>query len=265
MIKIPISFTDIIKHIILNDKLTKTYYCKMYSNTKYKLDDILNEIIYVLKTGLSWRNTRSNIKWESLYWHFIRLTKANIFKKLFLLLRNKYFKMHNINIQIIDSTFIMNKFGKNKIARNKFFKSKNCNKISMITDVNGIPLSVLINNGNVHDLSFINAHVKDLLILNRKYVPTKIHLLADKGYTSKLIRESLKQFNYDIIIPPKKNMKHSHQFKKKLYKNRINIEHSFQKLKLFRRIMNRYDSYITSFKSFLFLAISLLIHRYYLE
>ena len=68
----------------------------------------------------------------------------------------------------------MNKYGKNKIARNKWFKNKNCNmqclhsarkkvfflcKISIITDVNGIPLSVLINKGTVHDLSFINGHI----------------------------------------------------------------------------------------------------------
>jgi hypothetical protein len=44
----------------------------------------------------------------------------------------------------MDSTFISNKYGSNKIARNKFFKNKNCNKISLVTDINGVPLSVFI-------------------------------------------------------------------------------------------------------------------------
>jgi hypothetical protein len=42
----------------------------------------------------------------------------------------------------------MNKFSKNKISRNKFFK----NKLSLVTDVNGIPLSIFIDKGSVHDL-----------------------------------------------------------------------------------------------------------------
>ena len=47
----------------------------------------------------------------------------------------------------------------------------------------------------------------------------------------------------------------------KLYKKRINVEHTFQKLKLFKRIQLRYDSNITSYFSFVFLACSLLIFR----
>jgi len=53
---------------------------------------------------------------------------------MYLKLRNEYFYSNNSNIHLIDSTFILNKFGHNKIKRNKYFKNKNCNKISIITD-----------------------------------------------------------------------------------------------------------------------------------
>ena len=120
-------------------------------------------------------------------------------------MRSKYFSNHKSTVQIIDSTFIANKFGKNNIARNIFFKNKNCNKVSLLTDVNGIPLSVLVNSGNVHDSSFLNDHVRDFFIINNK-LPKKITLLADKAYESKNIRAERNNFNYSLMIPKKKNL-----------------------------------------------------------
>jgi hypothetical protein len=51
--------------------------------------------------------------------HFNRFVKV---RKIF---TNK----NPFSVQLIDSTFISNKYGSNKIARNKFFKNKNSNKI----------------------------------------------------------------------------------------------------------------------------------------
>jgi len=261
MIKLNISFLDILKEIILTDSKTKHFYDIKYSRSKYTIDSILEEILYVLKTGLSWRNVRSAIHWNSLYWHFNRLSSFGIFHKLFNCLRKGYTLSHPTNIQIVDSTFIMNKFGKNHVARNKFFKNKNCNKVSFITDINGIPLSVLIKNGNIHDLTFVNDHIDDLFVINKKSENTNIKLLADKGYVSSHLKEYLAQKNYIFIYPHKKNMKPNHTFDKILYKKRIFVEHSFQQFKLFRRVATRYDSDINTFSSFVFFACSLMIYR----
>jgi hypothetical protein len=127
--------------------------------------------------------------------------------------------------------------------------------------LNSIPLSVLIKNGNVHDLSFIDDHVNDLYVLNKKCSLTPICLLADKGYVSNNVKEKLKDSNYNFIYPSKKNMKEDSTFDKKLYNKRIHVEHSFQKLKAFKRVQIRYDSFITSFSSFIFLAVSQIIYR----
>lgn len=259
MIKLKCSFKDTIKNFILNHPKLKKYYTNTFPNSKYSLDIIIEDILFVLKSGVSWRDTRSIIKWQSLFWHFQRFSKFNVFKSIFYQLRNLYSKQNSIELQIIDSTFIMNKFGKNKIARNKFFKNKNCNKISVVSDSHGIPLSVLINTGNVHDLSFVENHVSDLLVVTKKI--NSITLLADKGYVSRKLKESVKLKNYDLIYPKKKNMAEEIIIDSKLYKKRINVEHTFQKLKLFKRIQLRYDSKISSFHSFVFIACSLLIYR----
>ena len=224
-----------------------------HTNQKYQIMDILEDIIYVLKTGISWRNLRSHINWVTLYWHYKRFVKYGIFKKTYLSLLHGCNKFTNIHI--IDSTFIPNKFGKNKIARNIFYKSKNGNKISLVTDSNGIPLSIILKPGNIHDINFVNDHIHDMLYISKKYTSkNKKYMLADKGYVSENIRSALNLNGYTTYIPDKKNCKINHVFDNNMYKLRLKIEHTFARLKLFRRIMNRYDSLLKNYSEFLYLA-----------
>lgn len=253
-----LSFKNLIIEIIKEHKEIGKFYLHTHIRTKYTLEDIIDNIFYVLKTGIPWRALQSSINWQSVYFHFKRFVTNNIFKNLYLMLRNKYFAKNKTEIQIIDSTFIANKFGKNNIARNVFFKNKNCNKISYLTDVNGVPLSVLVNSGNVHDNKFIDQHINDIWIVNRSYNKSNT-LLADKAYEGQNIRNSLKDKCYKLVVPPKKNLKIQHRINKKLYKKRIKVEHTFQKLKVFRRIQIRYDSNINTFLHFIYLATSFII------
>lgn len=87
-------------------------------------------------------------------------------------------------------------------------------------------------------LLFLNDHVHDFFIINNKR-PKKITLLADKAYEGKNIRTNLNNFNYSLMITKKKNSKTNYYFNKKLYKKRNLVEHTFQKLKLFRRVSTR--------------------------
>ncbi len=154
------SFTDLIKDVILRDTVLNKKYTSNHPRTKYTLDDILADILYVLKTGLPWRSMRSHIHWNTLYHHFKDIVNMNIFGKLFAVLKRKYLNKRLIDTLIVDTSFIPNKYGRNKIARNKFYKNKRGNNISLITDINGIPLSVVINKGTVH-IKFIDVHLKD--------------------------------------------------------------------------------------------------------
>ena len=248
------SFKDIIKQIILNHPALKKSYSQKFPNSKYSLDFILDEIIYVLKTGISWRNLRSSINWNTLFHHFSRFVKYNIFKTLFTKLRRNHFKTKNSNIKIIDSSFIPNKYGRNFISRNKFYKNKTGTKISLITDIDGIPLSILVNKGSIHDLSFIKEHVKDCKCIIKNSV-----ILADKGYESKKMRNYILSYNSSFMIMKKKNMTTAYSFNKNLYRKRIKIENTFQKLKSFRRLMIRFDALIENFLSFIYIAASLLL------
>ena len=87
-------------------------------------------------------------------------------------------------------------------------------------------------------------------------------LLADKAYESKENRNIAINQNIMMIIPNKKNSKINYYFNDFLYKKRIIIEHSFQKIKTYRRISIRYDNYINSYKNFLYIALTDIITNY---
>ncbi len=252
-----------LKQIILSTKGLQDTYNKIYPNTKYTLDQIIDDIIYILKTGVSWRNIRSSIKCKSLYWHYSRFVKHNIFLKLYNLFRKQYLSnyVHPKNTTIsllLDSSVIYNKFGVTKLGRNKFYKNKKCMKISLLTDINGCPLSIFLIKGNYHDNSTFDKHIKDINILLPK---NKCKLIADKGYTCKKIYNTLDKYKIEHIIPPKRNMKlyDTYKYSKDEYKKRIKIEHIFARLKMMRRIECRYDKFMPNYKGFLYLGLTFVI------
>ena len=51
--KLNISLAETIKKIIDNDPVLGNLYKKVHPHTKYSLDDILDELLYFLKTGCS--------------------------------------------------------------------------------------------------------------------------------------------------------------------------------------------------------------------
>ena len=84
-------------------------------------------------------------------------------------------------------------------------------------------------------------------------------MLADKGYESKHIRKLLKLKRYTIYIPKKRGSRSNYAFDRRMYKLRVKIEHFFARLKLFRRVMVRYDSLLETYSGFVHLALVYII------
>ena len=66
----------------------------------------------------------------------------------------------------------------------------------------------------------------------------------------------------NYLFLQKRTQKIKYQFNKKLYKKRIFVEHTFQKLKVFRRIQIRYDSLINTYLFFLYQILFLIIFKF---
>ena len=63
-------FNSTLLHINSHKTLYKSFNFS-YKSQKYKLDDILSEIIYVSRTGISWRMIKSDIHWNTIYKIFV--------------------------------------------------------------------------------------------------------------------------------------------------------------------------------------------------
>jgi transposase len=79
-------------------------------------------------------------------------------------------------------------------------------------------------------------------------------MLADKGYDSDAVRETLLLQGILPIIPPKANRREPASCDYRRYRDRNHVERLFNRLKQFRRIATRYDKTAMSFLGFLALA-----------
>ena len=209
-IKLIISFKNLIRNYVQSHSLFVPT-----TNSKYSLDQILDVIEYILITGSSWRSldlpifNSTNIKWQSIYYHFQKFSKANVFKNVYLQLLNKYFKKDRsskLKYLSVDTSFIRNQCSSN-VAFNGFVKKKRLSKLSMIVDSNGVPISALIIAGNHNDQKLFFKNWENTFIEIRSASSNNKHkryLLADAIYDTNKVRETVKTKNIHPIIWYKK-------------------------------------------------------------
>ena len=240
---------------------------------KYSNKILLKCIIDILKDGISFRSIGNykEIKWQTIYKFYCKLIRHNIIKIIFDNIINDYKnKNTNNNIYITDTTLIPNKLGINDIGYNpQYPKHKTC-KISIISDINGIPFNISCSSGNINDSKILNTQLDDFKNNNSDLLNNNNILLGDAGYDSNKLREKLSAIKFGQLITPKNKRNTKNKIKlesikllaeeKNLLKKRIKIEHTNAYLKQYKRIAIRYDKYTTNYINFIYLAcISIII------
>ncbi len=244
---------------------------------KYSAETVLEDLLLMSKTGNTFVHAQKRMSTSNLHKHAQFLQQNNFFKNTYVSLLSKYLetnKKEKLKYQSIDTTFINNINGSiNELKRNKFNKGKYCLKVSFIVDAKGIPLSIIIKKGNVHDSKFFEDHLENMLIEPnlrkiKKYVKCKPYLLADSAYDGVKLRETYGNKGYIPIIPfnnrntkdPRKK-KYLTNEENKIYKKRTIVENSFCWVKKYRRIKEMNERSILAYKSFLFLSLLEIIFR----
>lgn len=250
---------------IIIKKLHKVLLLSSHNN-KYSHKDIFDSLLYILNSGCSWNSNivinNKIIKTNSIYKHFIFLTKIHFFKKTYKYIVNKFFNNHKSNFFSVDTTFIQNKHSSIKnIKRNPYKSNKYGFKISVITNDHNIPVNIFFDKGNIHDLTIFKKQINKPFI-NKYLINTNI--LADKAYKSKYLYELFKEtYNTNLILPKKSSF--YPEFNNKIYSNRTYIEHLFGKIKNYKRCAFNYEYKITNFKNFIYLSLIRLILINYLK
>lgn len=247
------------KHV----KLFESYNFK-YHTQKYELKEILEAILFFIKISSSWKNfIYKKINYNTIYKNYIKLNKYKIFELSYLDNLKKYLKKSkNKKLEYVytDTTTIYNKLNKDKAKRNAYFKNKKIIKISLITDSNGITLNCLIESGNFHDSTIYQNQIKSLNVL-KQFINSIF--MADSGYDSSYIYELNKSiFKKSIIKPNNRNTKNKikkrklNESEEQLYKKRIKVEHTNQKIKAYRRLNYVYEKEIKNYNQFIYLSLN---------
>jgi len=203
---------------IINSKQYTNIFNNQTKNRKYPITLLLESILFILATGISCKNknfififarafincislfSSTNIpSYTTIYKFYNKLIKYDIINYTFNNLVKKYLNKHKPNKFIIDTTFISNKLGIDFIGYNKQIPKHQLSKLSILTDIKGIPINILLASGNNHDAKIFMDQLNDIsniLKPNNKFI-------ADAAYDSNNIRNKLNDLNLGDLVAVK--------------------------------------------------------------
>lgn len=135
-------------------------------------------------------------------------------------------------------------------------------KIHQVVDGNGRPLAMVVTGGQRNDGAMMQDTLKDIYVPRPTGRPrtTPDTVMADRGYTSGVNREYLRDHHVKAVIPQKKNEIASRKkkgskggrppaFDAEAYKGRNVVERSFNSVKQWRGLATRYDKLAVTCRS----------------
>ena len=219
----------------------------------------IDKIFYVMETGIPWRKliqTKEDLHYTTYHKKFLHYCKYHIFQTahqiILKLIHQK--KLISTKDLYIDATMIKNIKGIDHIGPNFHDRGKNGSKISIIVTKEGIPLGISFSKSNVADINLTVPTIDDI-----KIRIANSRLIADKGYVCKKTTQELKdKYKIRLITPVKLNQRKTKSLTKtdrKLLSTRNIVENFFSWIKSNRRIQQRYDKFMFTYKEFTYLAL----------
>lgn len=216
---------------------------------------ILKNIFKILRTGMQWRELDTiHLSPKTINNYFNKWSRLNIFSEAYkYLIRLLYHKKKTIKsaYYITDTSFIKSIFGIDVIGKNPTDRGRNASKISVVVDDNGIPLSISLYPGNRNDCILLKETLNNMIVTSKK----RKNLYADKGYDSKNCRTILYDYGYNDFILKRGECN-------KIYSGiRVLVERFFSWMKLYRRLIVRYDKLASNYLQYCYMAFSVLVYN----
>lgn len=221
----------------------------------------LNGIIYVLKTGCAWRDLPEQYGSYVTCWRRHRqYVQLGIWDRIWRFLLRDLYEKGEIELEMVhlDASFVPAKKGGTKVGKTKVGKGSKV--FSVVENKKGLPIALLVENANPHEINFAEKIVNEIRIPQRRGAPIKKPkiLVADKGYQSQAFRAFLRKKGILCRIPKKKNQKSSRGRSitdfQAAYRQRFKVERSFAWMDNFRRLVVRYDRMDSMYRGFNVLA-----------
>jgi transposase len=210
-------------------------------------------MLYRIRTGCPWRDLPQAFGcWNRIYKRFNAWSAAGkwieIFKALVVepdlewaFIDGSYAKAHQHSAGAASSED--EAIGKSRAG--------NTSKIHLAVDAYGLPIEFEITGGQVNDCT-----VAPELIARLPQVET---IIADKGYDSERIRDTIESQGARSVIPRKRNsVKGNADLDRGLYRYRHLVENTFARLKHYRAVASRFDKLKRNYESVVAMACMIL-------
>ena len=231
------------------------------------LVEIVNAILYKLKTGVQWHQLpvkalfeQSPLTWNAVYYHYRKWCLSNTLKTSWI----KFLKNHKKELDLssvdLDGSHTPAIRGGDKVEYQGRKKRKTTNSL-YLSDRQGLPLAmsepIAGNHNDLHDIEVQFEVVT--ATLEQADIPIQgLFLNADAGFDSTNFRTSCnkKEINANVCFNKRKgNTKDRDEyFDQGLYNQRYVVERTNAWMDSFRSLLNRFDTTIESWKGFNYLA-----------
>lgn len=229
-------------------------------------DELLNGILFVLKTGCRWQDIPSSVCshgysscWRRLNFWCKRGQLKLIWQRVLLLLDREGkldLSLGNLGGSLVQSPQFA---GTGCDSQHHRYGTN----ISLLTEKNGLPLTNMTFKGNRNDIVCAEATMNKLRVGAKRRV---LELNADKGYDSKAFRKQMSKRGIKTNIPERK-FKHRRKRGRKphidklQFKFRAFVERTNAWLKSYRKLRYRWDRKRAMFQAHVDLACLLICLR----
>lgn len=233
---------------------------------KAPLYEIVNAILYKLKTGVQWEYLpveslfgNEILHYKTVFGHYRKWCELDVWKSCWIELLKANRSKLDLSSGDIDGSHTTALRGGQEVAYQGRKKRKTTNAI-YLTDRQGLPIAMSGPvSGNHNDLFDIEVQFEEVVsTLEKADISVDgLFINADAGFDSQKLRDKCEAKGMIANICPNKrngNVEADHYFDEKLYENRYAIERTNAWMDSFRSLLNRFDTTITSWKGFNFLA-----------
>lgn len=258
------------KDTIKNEILPHLSKAKRGYATQSCLIDVINAILYKLKTGCQWallpvKSLFSGkvLTYGAVYHHYRKWSKADEWKSVWIHLLDNHRMELDMSSVDLDGSHTTALRGGGEVGYQGRKRRKTTNAL-YLTDRQGIPLAMSSpKSGEHHDVHDIENVIERMLEdLGKSNIRVDgLFLNADAGFDCDALRNIFqkKEIIANICINKRREDADSILVDEELYAERYSVERTNAWMDCFRTILNRFDTTVTSWKSWNYLAFTVLL------
>lgn len=231
------------------------------------LVEIVNAILYKLKTGMQWNQLPvkalfegESLTWNAVYYHYRKWCLSDTLKESWIIFLKSHKKELDLSSVDLDGSHTPAIRGGQEVEYQGRKKRKTTNAL-YLTDRQGLPLAmsepISGNHNDLHDIE-VQFELVTATLEQAEIVVEGLFLNADAGFDSKNFRESCnkKEINANVCFNKRNGNTQDREeyFDQDLYDQRYAVERTNAWMDSFRSLLNRFDTTVESWKGFNYLA-----------